>query len=216
MGRNFTWKKEKLKSRKRIERVFKEGRSFALFPYRVYFLLEEVRVGPASSGASRGEVFPASGEPMGMPNPGDVISSASQPEGDVGGEVDRGEIRSGESTGGTGQGSRTRGRTFRGSEIAGRAVQGGEIAGGPAGRGPLHAGFGASKRNFKRAVDRNRIKRLSREGYRLQKEALLRRLEEKGLSMAVFFIYTGRDLPDYPTVTEKIGVALHKLIKEIR
>jgi ribonuclease P protein component len=80
---------------------------------------------------------------------------------------------------------------------------------------PLQAGFGASSRYFKKAVDRNRIKRLGREAYRLQKEPLLRRLEEKGLCLAVFFIYTGKDLPDYPTVTQKIGVVLQKLIKEI-
>lgn len=185
MGRNFTWKKEKLKSRKRIERVFKEGRSFALFPYRVYFLLEEVRVRPAS-GVSGAEV-------RGGADRGEV--GGDKGRGEVGDKADRGET---------------------GSKAGRREVHSGETTDGAAVQGPLHAGFGASKRNFKRAVDRNRIKRLSREGYRLQKEPLLRRLEEKGLSMAVFFIYTGRDLPDYPTVTEKIGVALHKLIKEIR
>jgi ribonuclease P protein component len=80
---------------------------------------------------------------------------------------------------------------------------------------PLQAGFGASSRNFKKAVDRNRIKRLSREAYRLQKHALLDHLKDKGGSLAVFFIYTGKDLPDYKTVTEKIGVALQKLIREV-
>jgi ribonuclease P protein component len=79
----------------------------------------------------------------------------------------------------------------------------------------LQAGFGVSSRHFKKAVDRNRIKRLSREAYRLQKHALLRLLEDKGLYLAVFFLYTGKDLPDYPTVTHKIGVLLQKLIKEI-
>jgi ribonuclease P protein component len=80
---------------------------------------------------------------------------------------------------------------------------------------PLQAGFGASSRNFKKAVDRNRIKRLSREAYRLQRQPLFDRLKEKGIVMAVFFIYTGKDLPDYRTVTEKIGVALQKLIREV-
>jgi ribonuclease P protein component len=80
---------------------------------------------------------------------------------------------------------------------------------------PLQAGFGVSSRHFKKAVDRNRIKRLSREAYRLQKGPLLQGLREKERFMAVFFIYTGKDLPDYATVNQRIGVALQKLIKEI-
>jgi ribonuclease P protein component len=81
---------------------------------------------------------------------------------------------------------------------------------------PLQAGFGAGSRHFKKAVDRNRIKRLSREAYRLQKKPLLQQLEAKRLSLAVFFIYTGKELPDYGTVSDKIGVALQKLIREIK
>jgi ribonuclease P protein component len=89
------------------------------------------------------------------------------------------------------------------------------LAVGAAAESPLQAGFGASSRHFKKAVDRNRIKRLSREAYRLQKQLLFQRLHEKGRCMAVFFIYTGKELPEYAIVSEKIGVALQKLIKEI-
>jgi ribonuclease P protein component len=79
----------------------------------------------------------------------------------------------------------------------------------------LQAGFGASSRSFKKAVDRNRIKRLIREAYRLQKLDLQRLLNEKGRSLAVFFIYTGKELPESGTVTEKIAVVLQKLIKDM-
>jgi ribonuclease P protein component len=79
----------------------------------------------------------------------------------------------------------------------------------------LQAGFGASKRNFKKAVDRNRIKRLTREAYRLQKEPLALRVEERRLSLCLFFIYTGKELPDQRLVSGRIAVALEKIAKEI-
>jgi ribonuclease P protein component len=80
---------------------------------------------------------------------------------------------------------------------------------------PLQAGFTVSTRHFKKAVDRNRIRRLMRESYRLQKNDLLKELEGNRKSLAVFFIYTGNELPDYKDVFEKIGGALQRLEKII-
>ena len=76
----------------------------------------------------------------------------------------------------------------------------------------LQAGFGASSRNFKTAVDRNRIKRLAREAYRLQKNILKDKLKEQNRKMNVFFIYTGKALPLYPDVYNSINKALVKLL----
>ncbi len=74
-------------------------------------------------------------------------------------------------------------------------------------------GIGAGTKNFKKAVDRNRIKRLVREAYRLQKNELKVKLMEKNLRLNVFFIYTGKELPLYNLVFEKLGTALQKFIK---
>lgn len=79
----------------------------------------------------------------------------------------------------------------------------------------LQAGFVAGSRQFKKAVDRNRIRRLLREAYRLQKETLQKKLQEKNLHLALFFVYTGKELPDYALVSEKMGVILKRLIKVV-
>ena len=77
---------------------------------------------------------------------------------------------------------------------------------------PLQAGFSASSRNFKTAVARNRIKRLTREAYRLQKNDLRQTLLEQNRSLDLFFIYTGRELPDYEQVLESVRLALTRLL----
>ena len=79
----------------------------------------------------------------------------------------------------------------------------------------LNFGVGVSAKNFKKAVDRNRIKRLLREAWRLQKNELKGKLQASGRHMNVFFIYTAKELPDYGLVFNKTELAIKKLIKEI-
>ena len=79
--------------------------------------------------------------------------------------------------------------------------------------GNLQVAFSVSKRNFKKATDRNRIKRLMREAYRLQKNELEKLLQQEKIQLSVFIIYTGNELPPYKTVTEKIAAMIKRLIK---
>lgn len=79
------------------------------------------------------------------------------------------------------------------------------------GKPGLRFGAGVSSKNFKKAVDRNRIKRLTKEAYRLQKNGLQQQLKEKNAGLDLFVIYTGKELPEYKNVYKSITAILHKL-----
>jgi len=77
----------------------------------------------------------------------------------------------------------------------------------------LQAGFTVSSKHFRKAVDRNRIKRITREAYRLQKQSLYNRLDQNKQQLVVFFIYTAKELQPYSVVSDKMGVILKKLLR---
>jgi ribonuclease P protein component len=80
----------------------------------------------------------------------------------------------------------------------------------------LQFGVAVSKRYFKKAVDRNRIKRQIREVYRVEKLPLKQRLEtHQQIALKVFFIYTGKEMPLFNVVQQKVTAILQKLEKEI-
>ncbi|MEP7251157.1 MAG: ribonuclease P protein component [Ginsengibacter sp.] len=126
ISHDFTFKKaEKLKSRKLIASIFKEGKSFSHFPFRVVYLFPEKNTSY------------------------------------------------------------------------------------------LQVGFSVSIKNFKKATDRNKIKRLMREAYRLQKLPLTKELTEKEIFMTLFVLYTGNEIPSYENVFEKMETLLLRLQKMV-
>lgn len=79
------------------------------------------------------------------------------------------------------------------------------------GTGNLKAGFTVSTKSFPRSVDRNRIKRLCREGYRQQKKELGTAVGKNDYTFHMFFIYTGKEIVGY----KEISVALEKLLDKM-
>lgn len=76
----------------------------------------------------------------------------------------------------------------------------------------VRAGVGVSARNFSKAVDRNRIKRLMREAYRLNKSILHDALNADQKKAAVFLLYIGKEKPDFAALNETMRLVLNKLI----
>jgi len=71
------------------------------------------------------------------------------------------------------------------------------------------------KKRFKRAVKRNRLKRLMREAYRLNKQELVEKLNEKHLQVHVAFNYVSDAELDFATIEKKMKVALQRLVEKI-
>ena len=75
----------------------------------------------------------------------------------------------------------------------------------------LRTGIGVSTKNFSKATDRNRIKRLLRESWRLEKNSLAESIPAQKY-LDVFIIYTGDALPTLQMITGDIKKLVFKLI----
>lgn len=118
-------KDQRLKSRKRIETIFKDGKRFSVFPFRIFFLKEK------------------------------------------------------------------------------------------SGEYELQIGVGVSGKLFKKAVDRNRIKRLIKESWRVQVTSLEEKLVSEENSLFVFIIYTAGEMLPYKEVYKEISTVITKLEEKL-
>ena len=78
---------------------------------------------------------------------------------------------------------------------------------------PAQAGFSVPKRNFKSAVSRNRIKRLLKEAYRLQKTVVYSGVDKSYIFM---ISYIGKEELAYDVVYSKMNKLLNLFVKKIK
>ncbi len=83
------------------------------------------------------------------------------------------------------------------------------------GKYPAKVLLTVSKKRFKHAVKRNRIKRLMREAYRKNKYFLYDKLSSNNRKIALAFVYTAKDILDYHETKKKINLSIQRLCQEI-
>lgn len=84
----------------------------------------------------------------------------------------------------------------------------------PEGESPVKVAFSVSKRHFKSAVNRNRIKRQMREAYRLQKNILLERLSDATGQYSWMLLYTAKEPLPYAQIEEAMVVLIKRFLKK--
>ncbi|CDB10599.1 MULTISPECIES: ribonuclease P protein component [Bacteroides] len=80
---------------------------------------------------------------------------------------------------------------------------------------PVSILVSVSKRRFKRAVKRNRVKRQIREAYRLNKHLLSDALSGSQTRLAVAFIYLSDELVPSSVIEERMKIALSRIAEKL-
>jgi ribonuclease P protein component len=80
---------------------------------------------------------------------------------------------------------------------------------------PCRVVFSVPKRSFKKAVDRNLIKRRMREVYRNHKHILYKELTEKEKSIHIYMIYLSKEIIHFDELKDNMLKALKTLVNKL-
>lgn len=81
---------------------------------------------------------------------------------------------------------------------------------------PVQIVISVPKRKFKKAVDRNKIKRQVREVYRHSKEdSFYPSIIDKGKSVHLLLIFTGNEIITTSTIRKKLNLGLERLLTKL-
>ena len=81
---------------------------------------------------------------------------------------------------------------------------------------PVQAAFSVPKKNFKKAVERNGIKRRLKEAYRKNKSNLYSLISGNKNQYALLFVYMGKQIITYKETEEKTKIILHRFAEELK
>lgn len=82
--------------------------------------------------------------------------------------------------------------------------------------GLLQAGVGAPSRQFRKAVQRNKVKRLLREGYRLEKPNFTNSISLTNMRLNLFFLYLDAQVQTQQQIQATINLILQKLADKLK
>ena len=82
--------------------------------------------------------------------------------------------------------------------------------------GLLQAGVGAPSRHFRKAVQRNRVKRLLREGYRLEKPDFMSAISLTNTRLNLFFLYVDVNVQSQQQIQTTMKLLLQKLADKLK
>lgn len=81
---------------------------------------------------------------------------------------------------------------------------------------PVQAAFSVSKKTFKRANQRNTVKRRMREAFRLHKSLINKELEVSEKQYSLMFIFNGKEEIAYSDIEKAFQIGIKKWIRAVK